>query len=181
MKKIYVLKCKGDRYYIGSTENFEKRINDHFEGKGSYYTRKYPPEYVVESYTSEDPFDEDKTVKKYMATHGIDNVRGGVYSQITLSQEQISHVVREIRGALNLCLKCGIYGHYIGCCQNPASTVHLTHRDFPDSDEEPEVDVVENQGYLSRFITPLKQFVTDHYLALTMLSIASVVEVSRHL
>lgn len=36
---VYLLKCKDNSYYCGYTNNLEKRIKTHNEGKGSKYTR----------------------------------------------------------------------------------------------------------------------------------------------
>lgn len=36
---FYVLKCRDDSYYAGYTNNLERRINMHNQGKGAKYTR----------------------------------------------------------------------------------------------------------------------------------------------
>jgi len=40
---IYVLECSNGSYYIGQTENIEKRWCEHAGGRGADWTRKYPP------------------------------------------------------------------------------------------------------------------------------------------
>ena len=35
---LYILKCADDSYYIGHTDNLEKRLSEHYEGKASAYT-----------------------------------------------------------------------------------------------------------------------------------------------
>jgi len=40
---IYVLECSNGSYYIGQTENIEKRWCDHAGGRGADWTKKYPP------------------------------------------------------------------------------------------------------------------------------------------
>jgi predicted GIY-YIG superfamily endonuclease len=37
---IYVLELIDKRYYIGRTSNFIQRMNEHFNGMGSEYTKK---------------------------------------------------------------------------------------------------------------------------------------------
>ncbi len=51
---IYVLECSNGSYYIGQTENIEKRWCAHTGGKGADWTRKYPPVALVhwEEYNS---------------------------------------------------------------------------------------------------------------------------------
>jgi len=104
---IYVLRLQGGNYYIGRTRDSDARIQAHFEGKGSYWTKKYPPVKVIERVEKCDEFDEDKYVKKYMAKHGIDRVRGGSYSQITLDRSVKKYLQKEIWGAQDKCFRCG--------------------------------------------------------------------------
>ena len=40
---VYVLELEDERYYIGRTSNFFQRMNEHFGGNGSIYTKKYKP------------------------------------------------------------------------------------------------------------------------------------------
>jgi predicted GIY-YIG superfamily endonuclease len=43
-KYVYVLKnCTGGKYYVGLTEDPHYRIEGHFIGDGSEWTRKYKP------------------------------------------------------------------------------------------------------------------------------------------
>ena len=48
---VYMLQCRDGTFYIGQTNNLEKRIKDHNEGKGAKYTRGRGPVTVV--YTEE--------------------------------------------------------------------------------------------------------------------------------
>jgi len=34
---VYILECKDDSYYTGTTNDLDKRMNAHAEGKGSKY------------------------------------------------------------------------------------------------------------------------------------------------
>ncbi|KJJ40062.1 GIY-YIG nuclease family protein [Aequorivita vladivostokensis] len=40
---VYILKCSNNLYYTGSTNNLEKRVSDHQNGKGANFTRKHLP------------------------------------------------------------------------------------------------------------------------------------------
>ena len=44
---MYILKCSNGHYYVGSTDNLEKRLQEHLEGNGSNYTRKHLPVKLV--------------------------------------------------------------------------------------------------------------------------------------
>ena len=39
----YILKCKDGTYYTGWTNNLEKRLKDHNEGRGAKYTKARLP------------------------------------------------------------------------------------------------------------------------------------------
>jgi hypothetical protein len=114
--KIYVIMCQQEKYYVGKTTNFARRYQEHKNGTGSAWTLKYPPIDVVEVVTNIDKYDEDKYVWKYMEKYGIDNVRGGSYSQINLSESLIACATRHINGAGDLCFGCGNSGHFVADC-----------------------------------------------------------------
>jgi predicted GIY-YIG superfamily endonuclease len=48
---VYILRCADDTLYTGITNNLEKRIKQHNEGKGAKYTRGRGPVALVKSFT----------------------------------------------------------------------------------------------------------------------------------
>jgi predicted GIY-YIG superfamily endonuclease len=44
---IYILLCQGGSYYIGSTNDVEKRFKDHLDGHGARYTKSHKPVKVI--------------------------------------------------------------------------------------------------------------------------------------
>ena len=113
---IYILQLKSDKYYIGSSNNFLSRINDHFTGNGSEWTKLYSPIAVINIINSISMFDEDNITKEHMMKYGIDNVRGGSYSNIILSKEQISCLNREFDTILKRCFRCHRTSHWTKQC-----------------------------------------------------------------
>lgn len=44
---MYILKCGNGLYYVGSTKNLEKRLEQHYLGEGANFTRKHLPVKLV--------------------------------------------------------------------------------------------------------------------------------------
>jgi len=44
---LYILKCGDGSYYIGHTDDIDKRLNEHLQGAGSAYTRRRQPVEVI--------------------------------------------------------------------------------------------------------------------------------------
>jgi hypothetical protein len=116
MTTIYILRLKGGRYYIGKSDNVNARYQQHLNGSGSAWTRKYAPLSLERTIEHASAFDEDKYTKEYMAKYGIDKVRGGSYVQLKLSEEQTELLQREIWGATDACMICGKKGHFAQKC-----------------------------------------------------------------
>jgi hypothetical protein len=119
---IYILKLQEGKYYVGKSNNVIKRYQQHVEGTGSSWTRKYKPITLEKTVAQQSPFDEDKFVKEYMSEHGIENVRGGSYVAEELSQSQLDALKAEIWGANDLCNKCGRESHFYKDCYAKSDT-----------------------------------------------------------
>ena len=122
-EQIYILQLAGGRYYVGKTNNIARRYQEHLNGEGSAWTRRWPPTTLVKTIDSTSPFDEDKTVKEYMAKYGIDKVRGGSYVSETLDAAQHDLLTKEIRGAEGRCTQCGGADHFAAACTRPRHVV----------------------------------------------------------
>lgn len=140
MEHIYILKLKEGKYYIGKTKNIEKRWNEHLSGEGSVWTKKYKPTFLMKIIVSTSYFDEDKYVKEYMAKYGIENVRGGTYSNIVLDDNSILVLEKEIRHSQNLCTRCGRNTHFIkDCYANTNSDGRVIIREAKKNTKKPNV------------------------------------------
>jgi len=140
---IYALLLFADKYYIGkTTKDVTARFKEHYEGHGSSWTKMYQPLSIIEQYTSENPFEEDVLTKKYMVTYGIDNVRGGSYTNIVLQEWQIKSLNNELKSAMDKCYKCGLHGHFASICD----TIYNTYLNNFDTEEKIslEIDKMEN-------------------------------------
>jgi len=115
--RLYVLKCEKAKYYIGkTTRDVTSRYEEHKQGKGSSWTRMYPPISLLEVRVTFHSLDEDQLTKQYMMEYGIDNVRGGYYSSLILDWKQKFILQKEFRHARNECLICGSRDHYAAQC-----------------------------------------------------------------
>jgi predicted GIY-YIG superfamily endonuclease len=133
---IYVLCLEGGRYYVGKTNDIIERYQQHLNGNGAAWTRKYKPISLVKTIENVSSFEEDKITKEYMAKYGIDKVRGGSYVEIELSEFHIAALKMEIWSAKDLCTQCGRPGHFVKDCyaKTDASGKKIEYEE--DSDEE---------------------------------------------
>lgn len=120
---LYVLRLENDKYYVGTTINIDQRINQHKNGGASAWTDKHKFLELIMTKPIESSLEEDLEVKKLMDVYGIDNVRGGCYSQIILPPVQIDLLRRELNHAAGKCLGCGEKGHFVKDCPNKLKTL----------------------------------------------------------
>lgn len=116
MVYIYVLKCKENKYYVGKTSNPSFRLDSHFKEGGSVWTKLYKPLKVMKLIKDCSKYDEDKYVLEYMEKYDIDNVRGGTYSQIELTDDQIHSITEQMVSANDMCKRCFRKGHFVKDC-----------------------------------------------------------------
>jgi hypothetical protein len=76
----------------------------------------YKPINVIETIHNCDDYDEDKYTLIYMKKYGIDNVRGGSFSNIELSENDIKTIEKMIISTSDKCFKCKQSGHFARYC-----------------------------------------------------------------
>lgn len=67
MNYTYILKCKDNTFYTGWTNNLEKRLKDHNDGKGAKYTKARRP--VVLAYYETFETKEEAMRREYAIKH----------------------------------------------------------------------------------------------------------------
>jgi predicted GIY-YIG superfamily endonuclease len=117
---IYSLELENGKYYVGKTKDIEARVQEHTEGDGAAWTRKWKPRsfsVLREDVASGDVSAiETQETAKLMKLHGIDNVRGGQWTRVTLSNEERVAAVQHIKHQDDLCNRCGRQGHFASAC-----------------------------------------------------------------
>ena len=138
IQRLYVLELENGKYYVGTTNNLQRRFQEHVDGAGSVWTRKYAPLAIERSVIVDGPLHEDRVTKELMLKHGIDNVRGGSYCRIDLDDGQKQSLTTELRSATGVCFKCGRSGHFAAQCHLQAvsrkahpKTVHKKNKRKP--------------------------------------------------
>ena len=131
---IYVLRLRGGKYYVGKTDNVEKRFQQHVNGSGASWTRKHKPIAIERIIKNASAFDEDKVTKEYMAKHGLDNVRGTYVTEV-LSDAQEDALNGEIWQAKGCCTQCGRKGHFARSC-NAKTDVNGREIEYEEDEED---------------------------------------------
>jgi hypothetical protein len=87
---IYVVSLEQDRYFIHRSYGYGKLEIELFnEFEYNYeFVKLFKPLYIIEILPEENGYHLDYMVKKYMLKYGMENVRGGSYSDVILSKKQ---------------------------------------------------------------------------------------------
>lgn len=131
MVSIYILRLEQGKYYVGKTTNPDFRIESHFNSEGSAWTKLYKPIEVLEIIPDCDEYDENKYTQIYMSLFGIDNVRGGSFVQVNLSNDEKRMIQKLINGTTDKCFKCGRPGHFASSCSQQKK-----YQEYSDSSDE---------------------------------------------
>ena len=119
-KEPYILQLTDDKYYVGESSDVKRRTWLHENGNGSAWTKKYNVIKSIEpEYNKENNFHELIQTLETIKKHGIENVRGSLFtSPFPLSQYEkvmAAQLYCELHG---LCRKCGGEGHFITQCKD---------------------------------------------------------------
>lgn len=86
MPHVYILECADSSFYVGSTRNLQRRMEEHQSGQGSKYTGSRLPvrlawaqeyERIDEAYAMEKRLQGWSHAKREaLITHGLEGVRG---------------------------------------------------------------------------------------------------------
>ena len=117
---VYVLLLEGGKYYVGESSDVKKRISSHKKGKGAAWTKNNEVISVVTPITKkQESFWELKETLERFKLHGIENVRGSMFTNPYSLSKNDKYLAGQLYCELhNLCRKCGRPGHFIGSCKH---------------------------------------------------------------
>lgn len=74
---VYVLKLEHECFYIGFTKNIDRRIADHFKGKGAIWTQLHEPISVLKVFPDKTLNFENELTERAIKRYGFSFVLGG--------------------------------------------------------------------------------------------------------
>jgi len=111
---IYILNLENQKYWVGYTSDIIQRIKQ-FKGLNEWVSNNKPLSF--HKIISARKYRLDHEVKDLMAEVGIDNVRGGSWSDTILPSSVIYALNTEILGDPDkVCFMCQKVGHYVQDC-----------------------------------------------------------------
>lgn len=110
---IYILELEQNKFYVGKTNDLALRLKFHILKRNCSWTNLYPLVKLIDVYKTNDVFEEDKSVKKYMMLKGVENVRGGAYSNFNLNKYQKIFILKEFCHLLGKCYYCLQTSHFV--------------------------------------------------------------------
>ena len=117
---VYALALENEKYYIGKVRYGKDALDDvdilcHLT-EGGEWTVQNTPIQVIEFIPDCDVYDQDKITVMYMERYGIENVRGGSFSNVRLDSAHVQTLQRMMRFAKDKCYACGKKGHFKKQC-----------------------------------------------------------------
>ncbi|GJD09042.1 hypothetical protein Gasu2_33140 [Galdieria sulphuraria] len=135
-KYVYVLKLQQNKWYIGSTTNIKQRIAQHCQGTGCAWTSRYPFLELFDCQLQRDGWHEENLTKEYMLRYGIENVRGGPYTNLELTEEEKEVIQRALDAFRGACYLCGSRGHLAAECPTCDFKCSESAKDFEYSESQ---------------------------------------------
>ena len=120
---VYVLRYQSGYFYVGKTENVQKRVGEHIQAAtrrnyGKIYKVDYDNSLLTPERSDLNCWEEDETIER-MLEHGIGRVRGWEFTDRQHTIESLQTIKQLIIGKNDCCRTCGFRGHYGNECNTP--------------------------------------------------------------
>lgn len=109
---VYCIQDLAGNIYVGKSEDIDQRIVQHTQEKGPVHELTLLTESLPNDLES---WERNETLAR-MKKHGIQQVRGWMYTSRLLTQETIDSIHKQINEKYDLCRKCGKQGHFANKC-----------------------------------------------------------------
>jgi hypothetical protein len=95
---IFILQLEHNKYFVGASQDPVKAMEEHREGLGPLWTRIHRPLGIIKRVPFQREEELDTFVKGAMRTYGLENVRGGSWSDARISDTQRHALHAELHG-----------------------------------------------------------------------------------
>lgn len=117
---VYVLQTNTGMYYVGKSNNISARIQEHRSGLGAACINdsnfRIIPNLLTSGSTSDlESWERNETLQR-MKVHGIDKVRGWMFTSKTLTDANRQDAFNQICEKFDLCRRCGRNTHFADKC-----------------------------------------------------------------
>tara|TARA_B100001758_G_scaffold247469_1_gene265406 strand:- start:216 stop:533 length:318 start_codon:yes stop_codon:yes gene_type:complete len=102
MSLLFIIKCQEEKYYLGLAKNFVSIFFKHLENHDNiHWMNIYKPMKLmhIEHFFNLKML--NNCVIYYMYIYGIENVRGGIYSDLILNLNQYDKITKKINEIYN--------------------------------------------------------------------------------
>ena len=113
---VIVICLDNNKKFLALSKQKQFALEYHFNKNDYEFTKENRPLYIEKVIQINNIFDLDKYVKYYMYKYGIDNIRGGSYTNNILSEEIKQVIQIEFWTIENKCSNCGGDHHIKDCC-----------------------------------------------------------------
>lgn len=92
---VFILQLEHGKFFVGGAKDPAKALEEHREGLGGLWTQVHKPIRILEQHPFKSEADIDIHTKITMRTYGIENVRGGSWSNSRLTDADRHHLHKE--------------------------------------------------------------------------------------
>lgn len=82
---IFLFELEHGKFFVGAGPDPEKAIEEHREGLGPHWTQIHRPLRILQVVAFAPITELDSYVRKWMLQYGVDNVRGGNWTHLRLT------------------------------------------------------------------------------------------------